>query len=31
MLEFIGDFISGIIEPWITKIVQKIANKFKKK
>lgn len=31
MLDFIGDFISGIIEPWITKSVQKIVSKFRKK
>ena len=31
MLDFIGDFISGIVEPWITKIIRKNAGKSKKK
>lgn len=30
MLDFIGDFISGIVEPWITRTVRKFACKLGK-
>lgn len=30
MLDFIGDFISGIVEPWITRTVRKFVCKFRK-
>lgn len=29
MLDFIGDFISGIMEPWITRSVRKFVCKFR--